>query len=241
MRRALTVFLWAVLPVLGLVGVVFAPFGLREVGKILGLDWGELANIGQTYDAVATFLAVPTFGGVIASLFAQNRQLRAGQEQTALLTQIELVRLGIEHPDLAGADGTLSEGFSAERKRQYMMFNLFVSKWRSSFSVGELNEDEVRLLVGRLFGRALAREWWGYAGDSYRVGVHGRRRRFYEIVQDEYARPRFSGSAQNRRPRRRNALSGPSRRLGGAGLLCLAAATAGVLSGWMAARKRSSR
>jgi Family of unknown function (DUF6082) len=150
---------WSVIIVLVLAAVLVSPSGLREIDKMPGLNWTELASVGQTYEAVAALLAVPTFGGVIVSLLVQRRDVQAGQEQTALLTQIELARMAIEYPELAGVDGTLPVEYSFDQARAYMMINLSVSKWRSLFGLGHLSEDELRPLRARLFGRAQARAW----------------------------------------------------------------------------------
>lgn len=241
MRRAVIVSGWSTLLLLGLAVVLLAPFGMREVDKMAGLNWVELASVGQTYEAVAALLAVPTFGGVIISLLLQRREMQAGQEQTALLTQIELARVGMEYPDVAGADGTLPVDYSTDRARQYVMTNLSVSKWRSLFAVGHLNDEELRLLLARLFGRMQAREWWEWAGDSYRVGVRGRRKRFYEIAQEEYSHATFAGSGPVESPMGRRASDGFHRDLVRIGVVCLTAAATGAISGWVITRNRLSR
>jgi hypothetical protein len=241
MRRSVVISLWSILGIVGLAAVLLAPFGMREIDKISGLNWVELASVGQTYEAVAALLAVPTFGGVVVSLFVQRREVQAGQEQTALLTQIELARIAMEYPDLAGADGTLPEQYSTDLVRQYTMINLSVSKWRSLFGLGHLSEGELRLLLGRIFVRPQARAWWESAGDSYGVGVHGGRKRFYEIAQEEYSHTAVPGSGKINAPRNRQAPGRPGRDLAKTGVVCLAAAATGAISGWLIARNRRWR
>lgn len=240
-RRAAVVSSWSVIALLGLASVLLSPFGLREIDKVSGLNWVELASVGQTYEAVAALLAVPTFGGVIVSLLVQRRDVQAGQEQTALLTQIELARIAIEHPDLAGADGTLPGRYSIDQAREYTMINLSMSKWRSLFAVGHLGEEELRPLLSRLFGRARARAWWELAGDSYRVGVHGKRERFFEIAQAEYLRTVSSGSRSIEALRGKGAPRGLDRDLVKTGVVFLGAAATGAISGWLITRNRRAR
>ena len=238
---AITMLSWSAVLLLGFAAVLVSPFGLREIERVPGLNWDRLANVGQTYEAVAALLAVPTFGGVVISLLVQRRDVQAGQEQTALLTQIELVRLAVEYPSLAGADGTLPEQYSIDQAREYMMINLSVSKWRSLFGVGHLSAEEVRLLLSRLFKRAQARAWWELAGESYGVGVRGLRKRFYEIAQAEWSRARRSGSANAEAARARRASGRLDRDMVKAGSLLLGAAATGVISGWLITRNRRPR
>jgi hypothetical protein len=118
---------------IGLAAVLLSPFALRAIDQVSGLKWVELANIGQTYEAVAALLTVPTFGGVVISLLVQRREVRIGQEQTALLTQIELARIAIENPDLLTVDGSVSTSDSLGRAQRDTLMNLWVSKWHSLF------------------------------------------------------------------------------------------------------------
>jgi Family of unknown function (DUF6082) len=224
---------WLVLAVAGLAAVVLSPFGLREIDELYGLRWNELANVGQTYEAVAALLAVPTFGGVIISVLMQRREVQIGQEQTALLTQIEVARLAIEYPELIRTDGSVLDDHSVAQGRRYIMMNLSMNKWRSLFDVGRISEAELRLLVGQLFVRTESRDWWTWARDSYRISVRNRRqRRFFAITEEEHARAAAGASAVEAE---RDRPSGRTR-LTRTGVVCLAAAVMGVLSGWLIRR-----
>lgn len=227
---------WTAIISVGLAAVILALFGMREIYDLPGLDWAALADVGQTYEVVAALLSVPTFAGVIFSLIAQRREIHTSQVQTALQTQIELARIAIDHPETIEADGTISPGYPVTQARQYVLVNLWMSQWRSMHSVGRLTDEELRVLLARIFGRAQAREWWADARHSYRTGSrHGRR--FFEIADEE-----FSRAAHFRPPGKpENSVGSPSRpaaRVGVAGVACLAGMAVGAMSGWLIARNR---
>jgi Family of unknown function (DUF6082) len=238
-RPATRIFLllcWVIAALAALAAVLMSPFALRAIERLPGLNWSRLANVGQTYEAVAALLAVPTFGGVMISLLVQRREVHTGQEQTALLTQIELARIAIEHPDLMTVDGTVSDRITRGQARRNTMMNLWMSKWRSLFGLGGLTEQELRALLARFFQRDEAREWWALARESYRVGVgSGRQRRFAAIADEEYLRvlPHESGRLDSGSP------SAAGSRLATTGVICLAAAGVGTVTGWLLNRRRS--
>ncbi|MGH3375057.1 MAG: DUF6082 family protein [Actinoallomurus sp.] len=231
---------WSAVILAGIVAVFLAPFAMRKIHDLPGLNWAELANVGQTYEAVAAVLAVPTFAGVVVSLLSQRREVHTGQVQTALHTQIELARIAIDHPEALEIDGTVSSGHSVAQARQYVLVNLWVSQWRSLYALGHLTDQELRLVLARMFTRAQARAWWSDARASYRTGVRDRReRRFFEIAENEYSRAACSspvGGVPSGTPGSVRSRAGIGRAKAGAA--CLAAAAVGGISGWLITRSR---
>ncbi|WP_329234481.1 DUF6082 family protein [Actinoallomurus sp. NBC_01490] len=231
--RAVRLVVWIMAGVVGLAAVLMSPFALRAIDQVTGLNWLELADVGQTYEAVAALLTVPTFGGVVISLLVQRREVHTGQEQTALLTQIELARIAIENPDLLAVDGSTSASESLGRARRDTLMNLWMSKWRSLFALGNLTERELREILSRFFRGGDAREWWRTARDSYRIGVGSRRqRRFGKIADEQYV---HASSMHIGTPNTEHTVStslNPVR----AGAVCLIAAVLGGASGWFLRR-----
>ncbi|MGI5228519.1 DUF6082 family protein [Actinoallomurus sp. CA-142502] len=234
--RPVLLVIWTTAAVVGLAAVLMSPFALRAIDRLPGLDWAGLADVGQTYEAVAALLTVPTFGGVMISLLAQRREVHTGQEQTALLTQIELARIAIENPELITVDGTIASPSSLAQARRDTLMNLWMSKWRSQFGLGNLTERELREILDRFFRQDETREWWRTARDSYRIGVGSRRqRRFAAVAEAEYVRACSSSAGTPSAAHRSPAGSSLVR----VGIVWLAAAGAGGVSGWLYGRHRA--
>jgi hypothetical protein len=196
-------------------------------------------SVGQAYEAVAVLVAVPTFGGVIASLVVRCRDEQAGREQTASLTQIERARIAIEYQDLAGADGTLPRS-TRSSKCAYMMINLSVCKWRSLFGLGHLSDGGSGYFFPGSSG-VRGRVPGGSRLESHRVGVRGRRRRFFEIAHAEYSPAVSRDSRDAEAPKGRSVLPGRDRDLVKAGIVLLGAAATGAISGRQINRNRRLR
>jgi uncharacterized membrane protein (Fun14 family) len=75
--RRLAVYLAVILIVAFILSLVLlSPVLLRQLGRISGIDWARLSNIGQTYGAASAVLSAIALIGISLSLLVQARQAR---------------------------------------------------------------------------------------------------------------------------------------------------------------------
>jgi hypothetical protein len=112
--------------------------------------------------------------GVAISLILQARQLRASQLQAHNNAQLELIKLAVANPAIAGELSGATD-LDAFLKRVYL--NWHFSFLSMSYQIKTISDPALREVVKRIFTGEFARAWWTYAGPAYRVGATTRRRR----------------------------------------------------------------
>jgi len=169
--------------------IVLSPFALRVLATSFGLDWSNLANIGQTYDAVSALITALALGGVVISLLYQARDVRAARSQAIRTFQFELIRMELEDPDLMWASGApWGMAIPADHRvlRRHLFAHMWLSFWEDQFLLNEMSAKSVRLAVRELFNGNPAREYWESAGDGRLSSNEGRILQFLRIVDEEY-------------------------------------------------------
>jgi len=155
------------------------------------------SNASASLAVVSVIISSVAIGLVVASLSLQHRQLRASHLQTERLLHVELVRLGIEYPEII-VDPNRPLYRDSESVRKYSFVNLnFVLLWLMFSSPGGYSESALRLTLKSLFSAETTRSWWAEASGNYRAfGVGRRHRRFIAITDDEYQRSLRRKSAE---------------------------------------------
>lgn len=120
-------------------------------------------------------------------LVLQGRQLRASQLQVSRATQLELVKLTIDNPELVAASVDSSDSELTARIGSYLNFSL--KQLELSYSVKAISATSVRLQASLLFRRSYPVEWWSKARQVYAAEAATRReRQFFILVDSEYVR-----------------------------------------------------
>lgn len=131
--------------------------------------------------SVATLLVV----SVTAVLLL--RQTRIAQLQATHNMQLELVRMGLEHPHLGAALGDRKPEPQAAHRQSYR--NLWLRYHQMNFMIGEMGEDEVRRVVRyEIFGTPEGVEQWTHARSGWLDGARADQtvERFVEMVDQEH-------------------------------------------------------
>ncbi|HZM80883.1 MAG TPA: DUF6082 family protein [Candidatus Limnocylindrales bacterium] len=147
-------------------------------------SWADLANIGQAYGGAAALVSALALAGIAGSLIMQWRQTSLDQTFAMRERHFELVRLGIERPELIQALGARPD------PNQAMVFayaNLWLSHWASYWDLGILDERHLRLILRDFFKNPQIREWWNEHEGIWSSSSTVRRLKFVQIVSEECA------------------------------------------------------
>jgi len=166
--------------------IIISPLGLISF-QGLRVDWAALSEIGQAYGGVTAILSTLALCAISASLLLQHRQTSIAQVVAVRNRQLELVKLGIENPDLLSAVVPVGQPESEIRLTAYM--NLWVTQWHMGWDLGWESEQALRRYAAQLFASPIARSWWGATGTWYLDHRTKRRHEtFYEIMNREWIR-----------------------------------------------------
>lgn len=185
---------WGAIRALLVAGAIVAALGAIFVSPLLfrvltqhTTGWTEMANVGEAYGGIAALLSGLALGGVAISLLLQWRQSYAERTLAVRQHHIELIKLGIAEPLLLGR--TSSPALDRETAMLHINANLWVAHWAMLWDLKYCDEAQLRHLVSQLFASdAAARDWWHMYGPMWSVRMDRRRRRFQEIVTDEWHR-----------------------------------------------------
>ncbi|MFF5297510.1 DUF6082 family protein [Paractinoplanes globisporus] len=149
------------------------------------LPWGRLADVGDAFEGASALLSAIALCGIGASLLYQQRQVR--QELAGMDRQqhAELLKLALDNPEFMEM---LNGEPAGPHARQETYANLTMMYWLAIWELGEIDDDELRLMVGSLFRSDVARRWWARVGAVW-IGTRHRpeRVRFLSIISAEHA------------------------------------------------------
>jgi hypothetical protein len=169
--------------------VILSPFALRVLATSFGLDWSNLSNIGQTYDAVSALITALALGGVVISLLYQARDVRAARSQAIRKFQFELIQMELEDADLMWASGApwgMTIPADHRALRRHIFVHMWLSFWEDQFLLNEMSAKSVRLAARELFSGAPAREYWESVGNGRLLSNEGGTLQFLRIIDEEY-------------------------------------------------------
>lgn len=133
---------------------------------------------------IATIISSVALIGVAAGLIMQSQQLKASRIQVAREMHLELMKIGIDNPALAGslyADIDLAEFPRAT------LLNFLMTSWMTSYLLKMFPKKSLELQAAQLFASEHARNWWiNVARDSYEVVGTKLEREFFTVVDGAY-------------------------------------------------------
>ena len=123
--------------------------------------------------------------GVAYSLILQALQLRANQLQVSRATQLELVKLVIDNPELVS--DSIDQSDPELTARAGSLLNYRIKQLELSYSVKAVSSASVRLQARLLFKDNHPVQWWAGAREVYAAEAATRReRQFFALVDQEY-------------------------------------------------------
>src|SRR4051794_4205130 len=178
--RAVRILFTTLTLVIGFAAVIVSPILLRAVSELMGeQNWETLSFIGQTYGAVAALITAFSIAGIVVSLLLQVRALSVQMEHGARNNLIDLVSLGIAHPELIKGGP-----FGPEQPSLPMLYSgLWFSHFAGLYSLGFMSEAEVRSELEILLRSSTdARARWQSSRLAYKASLGtGLKRKYFDI------------------------------------------------------------
>lgn len=176
--------------------IVVAAVGAIGVSPIaLGLfhgatsRWERLSFIGQTYGAASAVISVLALVGVVATFAFQAKEIKRAREETRRQANVDLLEMAMHDPDLDECWGPLPSPSDARTRKQQLYVNMIVSEWSMSFEIGILPERRLRRISREMFQGTPGRDYWRRVRElRLSTSESRRRRRFHEILDEEYTR-----------------------------------------------------
>lgn len=151
-------------------------------------DWSKLANIGETYGIASALLAVFALAVVMLSLIIQVKQLRYMRRNDYRKRVRETVVMALEEPGFAQCWGAR---FAPDHVNEGLFFysSFVVLNWSYAWEDRLISEPKLRQLLRAFFSSEVPRMYWERNGDWHQPRRRWpRRRRFLDIVNEEYLR-----------------------------------------------------
>ncbi len=118
--------------------------------------------------------------GVAYSLTMQALQLRASQLQISRATQLEVVKMVIDNPELLSGSVDSSDPAGATRIGSFLNFRL--KQLELSYSVKAISSESVRLQARIIFAEGYPVKWWRSVREIYETeAVTRRERQFFTM------------------------------------------------------------
>ena len=174
---------WRLVRVAVLCGVLLGSVALILVSPLLfgvigkgTMRWSHLGDVGQAYGGIGAVLSGLALAGIIFSILLQRRQADADRILSVRKQHFDLVRLGIEEPELLGRTS------NAQADRKTLLFqahaNLWVAHWAMLWDLRHCDEKQLRALAAQFFDAGTARNWWHRYGAAWSTVDTRSRRRF---------------------------------------------------------------
>ncbi|MGI5161913.1 DUF6082 family protein [Microbispora sp. CA-102843] len=179
---------------------------MSKIAASPDVDWEQLSYIGQTYGAASAIFSALALTGVAASLILQARQARAARKEIERNHHFQLMEMAINNRELLACWGALDSEHEARILRQQLYLNLIVSYWEMMYEVGETSTQMLRSHAQTaLFSQRLGYDFWTDTRMArLAVANNARKRRFWQIIDEEYRAVRSSRTVPSKtsRPRR---------------------------------------
>jgi hypothetical protein len=135
---------------------------------------------------LSTLISSVALAGVAISLLLQARQLRTSQLQATRTTQLELMKMALDNPDIAAA--ALGYG-DPETLVKRVFMNWHFQFLQFGFENNTISALSLRFSIAELFETEDTRNWWLWARRSYEIAATTRREKeFFAIADQEFQR-----------------------------------------------------
>lgn len=159
--------------------------------------WERLSFIGQTYAAASALLSVLALLGVASTLVLQARETKLEREEARRRAVADLLKMAMDDPDLSECWGPSGLADPPKQQRQHMYINMIVAEWRQSYEAGSLEEPRLRAIANEMMSGMPGRRYWEAVREVRMSTSQGKaQRRFHQILQEEYERPRVPPAAE---------------------------------------------
>ena len=200
----------------GICALVFAivPLAGISVASFLaqrGSDstWSRWSNVGETFGAINSVLSGLALAALIVTFWVQYQELREQRAELAMQHQslkdaqtelyrsaeanlrklhLELIKMSIDDPDLAGVWPNTTPEISYRQQRQHLYANLIYQHVLLSLRISDYPIDQVHNSLRNLFSSQVMRDYWKTASTYRAALVPGSREYQFAALADEICR-----------------------------------------------------
>jgi Family of unknown function (DUF6082) len=143
--------------------ILVSPVLLRGLSHARNVNWQQLSDIGQTYDAAAAVLSGIALVGVAVSLVVQTRQAKTERIRLVRERQMELLQISMERPEVYGyaLGADISSPSDVDQLRARLMFTLWMNYARMGYQMEVLTASALRAdFFPNIFRSEIGRKWW---------------------------------------------------------------------------------
>ena len=172
--------------------VWLSPFALGWLSD-RQVNWTRLSEVGQTYGTASAIIAAFALLAVGFSLIFQMRELRQGRIQALREMHSGLLKLALNEPTYMQCWGHVI-GREGPTEKLFVYANLIVSYWEAKWDLRSMDSQHARRLAADFFASEIPREYWKKYGITRELDAGpSNRRKFYEILNEEYWKAIASG------------------------------------------------
>ena len=144
-----------------------------------------MTGMESVLSIIATIVSSVALIGVAVGLILQSRQLRANQIQVLREMHLELMKIGIDNPVLAGS---IYEDTSPEDFSRATLINFLMVFWETGYSLKTITRKSVTLQAMQLFASEYSRTWWATgARDTFQSEAGTKlEKEFFTIVDSAF-------------------------------------------------------
>jgi hypothetical protein len=169
-----------------------SPLFLIPASQIPGVDWAGLGQISQAYGLASAILAALGLAGIAASVYYQSQQTRAQLIYDTRSTQLELLQILLEKPELYGpcVSPAAMRDLAPDEFRQHLFITLMLNYARMGYEAGTLAPELVtdEILAG-VFEGEIGRNYWSRVRPIWQMEAarsSGPRARFVALTEKAF-------------------------------------------------------
>lgn len=188
MRVAVSVAVAAAL----LAAALLSPFALQAFARGYDLEWHDLSDVAQTYEAASAILSALALFGVSASLLFQAKQVNSQRVEVVRGLHYRLSEIAYTDPETFLPCWRPIPAPTLDGKRQHLYQNLVFSYFSMLFELTDFSVAQMRNIARSHFRGEAARQYWkavkeqGWVPTFTATLTPRRRRRLVEILHEEY-------------------------------------------------------
>jgi hypothetical protein len=170
---------------LALAGIAVLLLGVLVAELLAGgapsATWHRYADVGETFGAINSVFSGLALAALVITFWVQFHELRTQRTELAMqrealsksqealhrtaeanlrMLHVELLKMGIDDPDLAAVWPPLKPGLPHEINRQYFYANLIFQNVRLYLTVGSYSTAHIEANLRYLFSSPLMRDYW---------------------------------------------------------------------------------
>jgi hypothetical protein len=123
-------------------------------------DWSRWSDVGQTFGALSSIIAVLTLFVVVVTARSQSLESRRVASVQLSALHFEILKMSIDDPSLAEVWPDYLPPVSAERKRQYLYAHIIYQFHWTALQINKATDEQVLGSMRYLFTSHLMRLYW---------------------------------------------------------------------------------